>query len=58
MDESIVEGGKDVSDTEVKLAFCELGAEGDGLFLGCFDFLGRLSNRQHRAQSVETSESK
>lgn len=52
MDESVVEGGKDVSDTENELSLSDLGAERNGVFLlGCLDFLGGLemtSNSQTR----------
>lgn len=43
MDEGVVEGGIDVSDTPDELALSNLRTERDGgLFLGCFNFLGRL----------------
>ena len=43
MDEGIVEGCKDVSDSKNIFTFCDLRTERDGdIFLGCFDFFGGL----------------
>ena len=42
MDESVVEGGVDVCDTEYELALSNLGTERDGLLLGDLDLLGGL----------------
>ena len=42
MDEGIIEGGVNVSDTEHELALSNLGTEGDGLLLGDLDLLGGL----------------
>lgn len=42
MDESVVEGGVDVGDTEDELALSDLGTERNGLLLGYLDLLGGL----------------
>ena len=48
MNEGVVEGGVDVSDTENELALSNLGTESDRLLLGDLDLLGGLHPNFHQ----------
>ena len=55
MDEGVVEGGVDVSDTENELALSNLGTEGNGLLLGDLDLLGGLHPNSRQSIHPESA---
>jgi len=51
MDKGIIEGCEDVCNSKDLFTLCNLRTERDGvLFLGCFDFFGRLEMRSSKSQ--------